>query len=113
MHWNSGWGGSYIARCLCGVLASGALMVLGLILAVGQATARARGRGRLALLLRQAIAGDGRSMINVGLIVLMLTPVVRVLVLAVGWAAARHWRLAGVATIVAALLAVSMALGVG
>jgi uncharacterized membrane protein len=64
-------------------------------------------------LFTQAIAGDGRSMINVGLIVLMLTPVVRVLMLAVGWSAARHWWMAGVAATVAALLAVSMALGVG
>ncbi len=98
---------------LTGVLISGTLMVLGLVLAIGQQPPRHEAVADWRLLATQATAGDGRSLISLGLIVLMLTPVVRVLVLAVGWSVGRQWWMAGVATIVAALLAVSMLLGVG
>lgn len=98
---------------LIGVLISGALMVLGLILAVGQHPPEHEAVDNWRLLVEQAAAGEGRSLINLGLIALMLTPVVRVLVLAIGWSLGRKLWLAGVAALVALLLAASMVLGVG
>ncbi|MEX2112423.1 MAG: DUF1634 domain-containing protein, partial [Pirellulales bacterium] len=61
----------------------------------------------------RALEGDGRAMMEVGLIALMLTPIVRVIVLAIGWLVGRQWWLAAVSLTVAALLGLSVAIGVG
>jgi uncharacterized membrane protein len=43
----------------------------------------------------------------------MLTPILRVIVLGVGWLLEREWRFAAIAFFVLALLATSMVLGTG
>ena len=97
-----------------GVVASGLLLGAGLV----AGTVRGRPPFQREPLppgaaLAAAAAGDGAALIDLGLLVLMATPVVRVAVLAVGWAAAGDRRFAAVAAAVLALLGVSLYLGVG
>ena len=61
----------------------------------------------------KAAKGDGTAILQLGLLVLMLTPVARVVVLAVGWLVDREWRFALVALFVFALLMTSLILGTG
>jgi uncharacterized membrane protein len=61
----------------------------------------------------RAAAGSGVALIELGLLVLILTPALRVAVLAVGWTAAGDRRFAATATIVLALLGLSVWLGLG
>ncbi len=62
---------------------------------------------------RGALHGDGLSLIAVGLLALMATPVTRVAILAVSWFQEGDRRYAAIAAAVLAILAVSVALGVG
>jgi hypothetical protein len=99
---------------LGGLLASGLLLVAGL--AIVLATGEQRGAGPpppFATLLAGAAAGRGVAIVDVGLLILMLTPALRVAVLGFGWARARELRFALVAASVLALLVVSVLLGVG
>jgi hypothetical protein len=98
---------------LGGVIASAALLVAGLVLARGTPVAPGEPVSRLGRLAARALAGDGVAVLDVGLLVLMLTPVCRVAVLAVGWLLARQWAMALVALTVAAMLGLSVGLGVG
>jgi uncharacterized membrane protein len=98
---------------LAGVLASAALLIIGLALALSGQAAQAEPVTDWPQLFAQAATGDGRAVIDLGLIVLMFTPVFRVLVLALGWLAERKWWLALVAIAVAIMLAMSVAIGVG
>jgi hypothetical protein len=59
-------------------------------------------------LLHRAMQDEGPALLQLGILLLLFTPVVRVLVLAVGWAIRRDWRMAAVAVTVLALLAVSI-----
>lgn len=65
------------------------------------------------IVLRQAFTGSGVAQMELALLSLMATPVLRVLVLAVGWAREREWRLAAVAVTVLVLLGLGFALGMG
>jgi uncharacterized membrane protein len=98
---------------LAGVLISAALLTIGLALALAGQVAEAEPVTDWYELAHRAAGGDGRAIVDLGLIVLMFTPVFRVLVLAIGWVAERKWRLALVSTAVAILLAASVAIGVG
>lgn len=98
---------------LGGVLASAALLIIGLALALTGQQAQAEPVTDWSQLSARALAGDGRAVIDVGLIVLMFTPVFRVLVLALGWISERKWRLALVSVAVAIMLAVSVYIGIG
>jgi uncharacterized membrane protein len=98
---------------LGGVLASAALLTIGLALALGRQAAQAEPVTDWSQLGARALAGDGRAVIDIGLIVLMFTPVLRVLVLAIGWLSERKWRLALVSIAVAIMLAISVAIGIG
>jgi uncharacterized membrane protein len=69
-------------------------------------------RGVLALPSR-AVHGDGTAILELGLLVLMLTPVARVLILAIGWARTKDWTFSLIAFFVLALLALSVLLGTG
>jgi len=64
-------------------------------------------------LLRGALRGDGVALEELGLWVLVATPVLRVAVLLVGWAVAGERRFAAVAAAVLALLVASASLGLG
>jgi hypothetical protein len=99
---------------LTGVLAAGLLLAIGL--AVGVATGNPRPIGPPApiqSLPARLGAGDGVAMIELGLLVLVLTPCMRVVVLAIGWGFAGDHRHSAVAAIVLALLGLSVWLGLG
>jgi uncharacterized membrane protein len=64
-----------------GVTLSFALIVLGLLLAFWQPTAGAIGPGHLHSVAAAAAGGSGASIIHVGILILMLTPFMRVVVL--------------------------------
>jgi hypothetical protein len=67
----------------------------------------------LGVLMRGALWGDGLSITDLALLVLMVTPLVRVAVLAAGWTLMRQHRFAVVAFVVLGLLGLSLALGMG
>jgi uncharacterized membrane protein len=63
--------------------------------------------------LRSAVGGNGAALIQIGLLALIATPIMRVAVLALGWGLARNRRFMVVSLVVLALLAISFFLGVG
>ncbi|HEV8068246.1 MAG TPA: DUF1634 domain-containing protein [Planctomycetaceae bacterium] len=95
---------------LLGLSASATLIVLGWLLSLRQVPSDNAGDTGL---LTRAVHGDATSLLECGLIVLMLTPVARVLILAVGWALRRDWTFSLIAFWVLALLALSVVLGTG
>jgi hypothetical protein len=91
----------------------------GLLLLVGLALTPAQGRQMpegpppaFRDVIRNIQAGDGAAVTRLGLILLMATPVARVIVLMVGWLAEREYRFALVALAVLGLLSVGVLLGV-
>jgi hypothetical protein len=99
---------------LAGLVVSGLLMAVGLAAALVSGAARPEGAPPgVAALFRMAAGGDGSALMDLGLLALMATPLLRVVVLAAGWALAREWRFAAVAVVVLGLLGLSLALGVG
>jgi uncharacterized membrane protein len=98
---------------LGGVSLSGLILVIGLTLGLSQAEAEPGTPPPFAVLLRDALAGHSTAVIDLGLLVLMLTPLLRVATLSLGWAIRRQWLFAAVAGLVFALLLLSMFLGVG
>jgi uncharacterized membrane protein len=98
---------------LCGVALSGLVLVIGLTLGLGQAPVEHKTPPHLAALLRQAFSGQSTAVLNLGLLILLLTPLFRVATLSLGWAIRRQWLFAAVAALVLALLLTSMFLGVG
>jgi uncharacterized membrane protein len=64
-------------------------------------------------LLRAALHGDGVALAELGLWVLVATPVLRVAVLLVGWTVSGEGRFAAAAAAVLALLVASASLGLG
>jgi hypothetical protein len=99
---------------LAGVVAAGLLMTIGLVVAAAREQPRPIGRPSPISSLPDRIgSGDGVALIELGLLILILTPVLRVAVLAVGWLAAGDRRFAAVAGAVLSLLALSVWLGLG
>ncbi len=98
---------------LLGVSLSGLLLGSGLILAIVHGHLAPQPKPpQIGEVIHDAFTGHGSALMRLGLIVLMATPVVRVAVLAVGWAFSRNYRFALVALIVLALLALGVTLGV-
>lgn len=99
---------------LTGVAASCALLTVGLAIVLFRNEARPMGPPPpLSDVFSKALHGRGLSFLELGLIVLMLTPVARVAVLVLGWAADRDWKFAAIAFFVLLLLGASLFLGVG
>jgi uncharacterized membrane protein len=99
---------------LGGVALSGSLMLVGLAVALLGAQPRPHNMPPgLVALLRTSLSGNGASMIELALLVLMATPVMRVAVLGIGWAMSGTRRFAVVALAVLALLGFSIFLGIG
>lgn len=97
-----------------GVVASGLLLAVGLaIVLFGPGDMSGDLPASVSEAVRGALRGDGLSLIAVGLLVLMATPIARVAVLAVSWFQEGDRRYAAIAFAVLAILAVSVALGVG
>jgi uncharacterized membrane protein len=105
----------WVQRTLAmGVVASASFLVTGLVLVFTRhEAAQNSGSFQLAATVSRAAHGDGTAVMTVGLLILMLTPVARVLVLGVGWLLDRELLFAGVAGTVLTLLAISVILGTG
>jgi uncharacterized membrane protein len=98
---------------LSGVALSGVLLVLGLLIVFLHREPRPEGPPPgLGFLIRSALLGNGLSITDLALLVLMVTPLLRVSVLAAGWALAGQRRFALVAFVVLCLLGLSVILGV-
>jgi uncharacterized membrane protein len=99
---------------LAGVILSGVLLTAGLALSLARGQVAAEGTPPpVGELLHRAASGNGPALAELGLFVLMLTPVLRVAVLAVGWLIGGEYRFALVALAVLALLGLGLALGLG
>ena len=99
---------------LGGVVISGVVLTLGLVLVFWSGEERAEKQVvHLAAILRSAAQGDAVAILQVGLLLLMLTPVARVAVLAWGWWYEGDRWLAWVALSVLGLLSASLWLGSG
>ncbi|HEY7279947.1 MAG TPA: DUF1634 domain-containing protein [Actinomycetota bacterium] len=93
-----------------GVVAACAIMAVGLGLAIG--------RGRLLAhpvrpgeIWRLLTGAHPSGLMALGLVILLLTPVLRVLLLAAGWAYARDWRFVAVAVGVVCMIVLGVVLG--
>jgi uncharacterized membrane protein len=99
---------------LLGLVCSALLMVAGLIVALVKNQPRPEGLiTNVRELLRLASEANGVAWIELGVLALLFTPILRVLVLAIGWALRRDLRMALVALTVLVLLTISLAVGVG
>src|SRR5262245_1307227 len=99
---------------LGGLLASSALLLIGLTVAMVKHQRQLDTKPpALSVMLERAAGGDGGALLDVGILLLLATPIARVVVLAIGWTLARDYRMALVALCVLTLLAVSVLLGVG
>lgn len=99
---------------LGGVILSGIALLIGLALVfVAHQPRPEEPPPAVGHLLWHAVLGDGVAVIYVGLLLLMLTPLARVAMLAVGWTLGRDRRFALAAATVLALLVLSLLLGVG
>ena len=95
-----------------GVTASGVLLFVGLALLLATDQPRPEGPpAAFSRLLWTAIRGDGLSIVNLALLLLMATPLFRVAVLAVGWMLGGDRRFGLVAFVVLGLLALSAVIG--
>lgn len=97
---------------LAGVSLSGLILAIGLILTlVTGKHAAANAAPAWRLIVQRSLGGDPSAVLGIGLLVLMATPVVRVVVLGFGWLAEGETRFAAVAFAVFVLLAVSALFG--
>jgi len=108
-----------LARCvhlslLGGALISALLLVLGLTLTFARNEFRPQAAElHLTKLIRGALAGNGPALLDLGIFLLMLTPIARVGVLCIGWLLERQFRLALVSLCVLVLLGISVMIGTG
>jgi uncharacterized membrane protein len=99
---------------LWGVALSGLLLSIGLVITLVRMEARPEGLPLgFATLLRQAMRGNGLAMVELGLLALMVTPILRVAVLAIEWTITGKKILSAVSLTVLGLLLLSFLLGVG
>jgi uncharacterized membrane protein len=99
---------------LLGLVASALMMIFGLIVAIAKNEPRPEALTTdVSQLFHMAAQGSGVAWMELGIFGLMFTPCSRVIVLAVGWAFERDWRMAAIALVVLTLLAISLTLGVG
>lgn len=98
---------------LCGLTASVVLILIGWLLTVTKEPPENMHDTGLLALPARAAHGDGTAVLEMALLVLMLTPVARVLILAIGWSRSRDWTFSLIAFCVLALLSLSVLLGTG
>lgn len=98
---------------LSGLVASTILLAAGLFLTLRSGEPRPETRPpSIAVLVERAAGGDGVALLNLGVVLLILTPAGRVAILSMGWLLERDWRFAAVALAVLGLLVFSMLTGV-
>lgn len=97
---------------LAGVSMSAILLMVGLFLVLVRGTPRPEAAPPLSEILRQALMANGVDLIYLGLLLLMITPVVRVMMLIYGYARIGWWRFALISLLVLLLLGMGFALGI-
>lgn len=102
--------GAIVALLRIGLAACMALMAVGLAFAVGEADLRSHSVA-LGEILPSLARGQPSGFLAAGIVVLVATPLARVLALAVGFAMERDWRFAAVALAVAMILGLGVAAG--
>jgi uncharacterized membrane protein len=99
---------------LSGILLSAAVLIAGLVIAFTNAQPRPEAKPPdFAQVPARIFHGEGAAWLDLGLVLLILTPVSRVAVLGVGWLIDRQWRFAAIAFCVLAILIASFVLGTG
>ncbi len=99
---------------LLGLVCSALLMIGGLIVALVKNQPRPEGLiTNVRELLRLAGEANGVAWMELGVLALLFTPILRVLVLAIGWGVRRDLRMALVALVVLGLLTISLLVSVG
>jgi uncharacterized membrane protein len=96
---------------LGGVVVSAALLIAGLTITLATGRESVAHHDSLLAVASAAARLDGPALTVLGLLALMVTPILRVIVLAIGWSLARDWRFAAVALVVLGTLIVSMTIG--
>lgn len=96
---------------LAGLMVSGVLLAAGIAMMLAQGHPQAAKYESFSMLIHDAGRLNGQAVTTLGLLALMITPILRVAVLLMGWATQRQWRFAGVALAVLVLLCISLALG--
>jgi uncharacterized membrane protein len=97
---------------LGGVSISATLLVVGLFIVLVRGTPRPEVAPPISEILRQAFMANGVDLIYLGLLLLMITPVARVMMLVYGYARVGWWRFALISLLVLLLLGTGFALGV-
>jgi len=98
---------------LTGSVVSALLFIAGLVIALVGGKPRPDAAPQLdTALFRAALHFDAVPLLDLGLLALMLTPLVRIVILAVGWALRRDFRFALVALTVLLVLIASLFIGV-
>jgi uncharacterized membrane protein len=99
---------------LLGLVCSALLMVGGLIVALVKNQPRPEGLiTNVRELLRLAGEANGVAWMELGVLALLFTPILRVVVLGIGWSIERDRRMALVALMVLGLLAISLLVSLG
>ena len=99
---------------LTGVIVGGTILAIGLCLIFAFHVERPDTDAvSIIVIVKGMLRGEPVAMLYTGLVILILTPVARVAILAVGWSLAGERRFAAVALIVLSLLCLSMTLGTG
>jgi len=97
---------------LAGVSVSAILLMAGLSIVLVRGTPRPEVAPPLSEILRQALMAKGVDLIYLGLLLLMITPVMRVVMLLYGYARIGWWRFALTSLLVLLLLGTGFALGI-
>jgi len=97
---------------LIGVSMSAILLILGLLIMLVRDTPFPEVAPSLSEILRQAFMANGAGLIYLGLLLLMITPVARVMMLVYGYARIGWWRFVLISLMVLLLLGTGLALGI-
>lgn len=98
---------------LTGLVISALLLIGGVTAMLAQGHEQVPRHDSLSTLLHEVARFNGPAVTTLGLLVLMITPIMRVVVLLLGWTLERNWVFAAVALVVFGLLILSLSLGVG
>lgn len=96
---------------LGGLSVSAVLLVAGILAMLAQGEPAATPHQPLGELVRESTQFKGPALTVLGLLVLMITPILRVVILLLGWTLQREWRFSAVSLVVLVLLIVSLLLG--
>jgi uncharacterized membrane protein len=97
---------------LAGVSMSAILLVVGLFIVIVHDTPRPKVAPPLSEILRMAFTGNEVGWLYLGLLLLMITPLARVMMLIYGYARIGWWRFVLVSLLVLLLLGTGLALGI-